>query len=63
MVRLTRFKDKEMTGPSFRAQKCGRNNEVVVWRGSTVLKTEGIDFPYMERPLRGVCLSGGLKTS
>ena len=33
---LTGFSDKKMSGLLFGPQKSGRNNGVVVWRGSTV---------------------------
>ena len=36
VVGLTGFSDKKMSGLLFRSQKSGRNNEVVVWWGSTV---------------------------
>ena len=36
VVGLTGFSDKEMSGLLFGPQKSGRNNGVVVWRGSTV---------------------------
>ena len=36
VVGLTRFSDKKMSGLLFEPQKSGRNNAVVVWRGSTV---------------------------
>ena len=38
MVGLTGFSDKKMSGLLFGPQKSGRNNGVVVWRGSTVLR-------------------------
>ena len=38
VVGLTGFSDKKMSGLLFGPQKSGRNNGVVVWRGSTVLK-------------------------
>ena len=38
MVVITGFSDKKMSGLLFGPQKSGRNNGVVVWRGSTVLK-------------------------
>ena len=34
---LTGFSDKKMSGLLFGPQKSGRNNGMVVWRGSTVL--------------------------
>ena len=37
VVGLTGFSDKKMSGLLFGPQKSGRNNGVVVWRGSTVL--------------------------
>ena len=36
VVGLTGFSDKKMSGLLFGPQKSGRNNGVVVWRGSTV---------------------------
>ena len=36
VVGLTGFSDNKMSGLSFGPQKSGRNNGVVVWRGSTV---------------------------
>ena len=36
VVGLTGFSHKKMSGLLFGAQKSGRNNGVVVWRGSTV---------------------------
>ena len=38
VVGLTGFSDKKMSGHLFAPKKSGRNNGVVVWRGSTVLK-------------------------
>ena len=38
VVGLTGFSDKKMSGLLFGPQKSGRNNGVVVWRGSTVLR-------------------------
>ena len=37
VVGLTGFSDKKMSRLLFGPQKSGRNNEVVVWRGSTLL--------------------------
>ena len=37
VVGLTGFSDKKMSGLLFGPQKSGRNNAVVVWRGSTVV--------------------------
>ena len=37
VVGLTGFSDKKMSGLLFGPQKSGRNNGVVVWRGSTVI--------------------------
>ena len=37
VVGLTGFSDKKMSGLLFWPQKSGRNNEVVVWRGSVTL--------------------------
>ena len=42
VVGLTGFSDKKMSGLLFGPQKSGRNNGVVVWRGSTVQTT----FPW-----------------
>ena len=39
VVGLTGFSDKKMSGLLFGPQKSGRNNGVVVWRGSTVQAT------------------------
>ena len=36
VVELTGFSDKKISGLLFGPQKTGRNNGVVVWRGSTV---------------------------
>ena len=36
VVGLTGFSDKKMSGLLFGPQKSGRNNGVVVWRGSSV---------------------------
>ena len=36
VVGLTGFSDKKMSGLLFAPKKSGRNNAVVVWRGSTV---------------------------
>ena len=38
VVGLTGFSDKKMSGLLFGPQKSGRNNGVVVWRGSTVFQ-------------------------
>ena len=38
VVGLTGFSDEKMSGLVFGPQKSGRNNGVVVWRGSTVLR-------------------------
>ena len=48
VVGLTGFSDKKMSGLLFGPQKCGRNNGVVVWRGSTrtqCTKISGLKFP------------------
>ena len=39
VVGLTGFSDKKMSGLLFGPQKSGRNNGVVVWRGSSVVTT------------------------
>ena len=41
VVGLTGFSDKKMSGLLFGPQKSGRNNGVVVWRGSTVFTSIG----------------------
>ena len=41
LVVITRFSDKKMSGLLFGPQKSGRNNGVVVWRGSTVFTSIG----------------------
>ena len=42
VVGLTGFSDKKMSGLLFGPEKSGRNNAVVVWRGSTVLHGSAI---------------------
>ena len=45
VVGLTGFSDKKMSGLLFGPQKKGRNNGVVVWRGSTVGQIMGLPSP------------------
>ena len=47
VVGLTGFSDKKMSGLLFGPQKSGRNNGVVVWRGSTVQTTVPMEVIYI----------------